>query len=245
VEEILAPDGSVVPLAPRASRKQVVSESVAYVVTSLMTSVVEEGTGKAVRVLKRPIAGKTGTSNDARDAWFAGYSTDLAAAVWVGYDDRKPLGAGESGGTTAAPIFVEAMRAAHQGRPATDFPMPTGVVRASIDRATGKLARADEPDALVEVFLEGTEPTETAPGEGGAGAGEGGGSAGDEASAPSADAAVPDGASPDPARANPANPEGGKAEAGSVAPPSEAARSGDDAPREEPPFELEETRPAR
>lgn len=158
--KIVGPDGREVPI-PRAEPKRVLTAAEAYVVTDLMKSVVTDGTGKGAKVLKRPIAGKTGTSNEARDAWFAGFSTEIACSAWVGYDDRQPLGAGEAGAATALPIFISFMRAAHQGSPATDFPVPPGISRVSIDPKTGLRASTDQTDAITEVFLTGTEPTET------------------------------------------------------------------------------------
>jgi len=162
ISKIVGPDGRELVLPAHAEPKRVMTEAEAYVTTDLLKSVVSDGTGRGALALKRPIAGKTGTSNEVRDAWFAGYSTDIACAVWTGYDDRAPLGAGESGGVTSLPIFVSFMRAAHQGTPATDFPVPPGVNRVSIDPKTGLLATAEQEDAISEVFLIGTEPTETA-----------------------------------------------------------------------------------
>lgn len=159
VIKIVGPDGREIPI-PGSEPKRVMTDAEAYVITDLMKSVVTDGTAKGAKVLKRPIAGKTGTSNDARDAWFAGYSTDIACVVWTGFDDNAPLGAGESGGVTSVPSFVSFMRAAHQGLPATDFPVPPGIARAQIDPKTGLLATADQTDSLSEVFLEGTAPTE-------------------------------------------------------------------------------------
>ncbi|NUP11325.1 MAG: PBP1A family penicillin-binding protein [Polyangiaceae bacterium] len=160
VVKIVGPDGREVPI-PRPESKRVLTDAEAYVVTDMMKSVVADGTGRGAKVLKRPIAGKTGTSNKARDAWFAGYSTDVACVAWTGFDDGAPLGAGESGGVTSLPIFVSFMRVAHQGKPATDFPVPAGITRATIDPKTGLLAKPEQEDALSEVFLAGTEPTET------------------------------------------------------------------------------------
>ncbi len=158
--KIVGPDGKEVPL-PDAAPKRAMTDAEAYVLTDVMKSVITDGTGKAAKVLKRPLAGKTGTSNEAKDAWFAGFSTDIACVAWTGFDDPQPLGAGESGGATSLPMFVSFMRDAHQGKPASDFPIPTGIARASIDPKTGLLARPDQEDALQEVFLAGTEPTDT------------------------------------------------------------------------------------
>jgi penicillin-binding protein 1A len=144
---------------------QVLRPEVAYVMTSLMTSVVQEGTATAAKKLKREIAGKTGTSNSGRDAWFVGYTPDLVCGVWVGYDDMRALGKKETGGRAALPVFVETMRTALKGQAARTFSQPPGVVVARIDRRTGLLAAPDaaESEVVDEVFLDGTAPTETAP----------------------------------------------------------------------------------
>jgi len=134
----------------------------AYLTTSLLRSVVERGTGQRARALGRPVGGKTGTTNQAKDAWFVGYSTELVAGVWVGYDDPLPLGWGESGALTALPAWVSFMKAAHEGHPSTDFPRPSGIVTMSIDPATGLIAYAGQTDAIEEEFLDGTAPTEAA-----------------------------------------------------------------------------------
>jgi penicillin-binding protein 1A len=159
---IRAIDGVPEKPAPEA---QVLRPEVAYVMTSMMQSVVQEGTATAAKKLKREIAGKTGTSNSGRDAWFVGYTPDLVCGVWVGYDDMRALGKKETGGKAALPIFVDAMRTALKGQPARSFAQPPGVVVARIDRRTGLLAAPDEPesDVISEVFLDGTAPTETAP----------------------------------------------------------------------------------
>jgi penicillin-binding protein 1A len=135
----------------------------AYVVLDMMRSVVDEGTAQLARKLGLTIAGKTGTSNDARDAWFIGLTPDYAIGVWIGYDDNRPLGRKETGGTTAVPIFVEVARA--MGLRAKSFERPAGVVEARIDRTTGLLAPTGAPagTSLVEVFMQGSAPTEVAP----------------------------------------------------------------------------------
>jgi len=143
-------------------KRRVMSVEEAYLTTSLLESVIERGTGQRARALKRPVAGKTGTTNGARDAWFVGYSTEIVAGVWVGYDDPLPLGWGESGAQTALPAWVSFMKAAHEGHPATEFPKPGGIVTVHIDPATGLLAYPGQTDGVDEDFLEGTVPTLTA-----------------------------------------------------------------------------------
>ena len=162
ITEIRDPSGKVMPLSPRPPSRRVMEEAEAYVTTSVLTSVVDHGTGQRAKVLGRPLAGKTGTTNDSKDAWFTGYSTDIACTVWTGYDDAISLGKREAGSTAALPAWIAFMKAAHEGRPPTDFPRPPDVVVVKIDPATGLLARPDQEDAIDEVFLRGTEPTEVA-----------------------------------------------------------------------------------
>ena len=145
---------------------EVIKPEVAYVVTNLMESVVTSGTARLARSLKIPIAGKTGTSNDARDVWFVGVTPDYAVGVWIGYDDNRSMKR-EAGGTAAVPVFVDVMKAMNQ--PAKAFKRPPGVVDVKIDRKTGNLAPEGAPPetVLTEVFIEGTAPALTAalPGE--------------------------------------------------------------------------------
>ncbi len=146
----------------QAAFEERIPPPVAYVATSLMRSVVEEGTATAVRELNRPAAGKTGTAQEFRDAWFSGYTTDLVATAWVGFDDPAPLGPGETGGKAALPLWLHFMRIAEQDLPVSDFEVPPGVVQVRIDPSSGLLA-GDALPGRVESFLEGTEPTELAP----------------------------------------------------------------------------------
>ena len=156
---IEALDGKPVP-PPHG--EQVLRPEVAYVVTDMMRSVVTEGTAYLAASLKIPIAGKTGTSNDAKDTWFLGLTPDYAIGVWVGFDEPRPM-AHETGGAVAVPIYVEIMK--HVSPPAKAFVRPAHVVEATIDKATGLLAPEGAPKgtAMTEVFVEGTQPTEVAP----------------------------------------------------------------------------------
>jgi penicillin-binding protein 1A len=162
ITRIVGPDGREVPLPPIEPEREVMTAAEAYVVTSMLMSVVRSGTAQAAQRLGRPCAGKTGTSNEARDAWFAGFTPDLVAVVWVGYDDHRPLGRRESGARTALPIWIDVMRTASEGRPPVEFPVPPGVVTARIDPATGLLAYEGQRNSVEEVFLEGTVPSEVA-----------------------------------------------------------------------------------
>jgi len=164
VTSISGPGGAELTLPALPPTRAVMSPEEAYLITSLLTSVVQEGTAVAARSLDRPVAGKTGTTNDAKDAWFAGYSTDLVTIVWVGYDDALPLGPGESGAVAALPLWVDFMRAAHRNRPRAEFPRPAGIVTAKIDPTTGALAAPDAAEgAIDELFLEGTVPVAAPP----------------------------------------------------------------------------------
>ncbi len=163
IVKIVAPDGSEVPLPPRAPKRTAMTEAEAYVTIDLLRSVVDHGTGTAAQALARPIAGKTGTSNEQKDAWFAGFTPLMTGVVGTGFADQQSLGEGEAGAKTSLPAFVDFMRVAHTGKAATEFPVPPGVVRMAIDPKTGLLPRADQEDTLNEVFLDGTAPKETAP----------------------------------------------------------------------------------
>ena len=141
-------------LAPEA-----ITPQNAFLVQDMMRDVVKRGTGRRAMALGRSdLSGKTGTSNDRRDAWFGGFNADLAAIVWVGYDDDLPLGPGEEGSRTALPIWVEFARIALQGVPNHQMPMPEGIVSVLIDRETGCPARAGQSNTVFEVFREGHVP---------------------------------------------------------------------------------------
>jgi penicillin-binding protein 1A len=163
VQRIRDGQGHELPL-PKRHSEQVMSPAGAYLITNMLTSVIQSpnGTGKAAQVLGRPAAGKTGTSNKARDAWFVGYTPELVAGVWVGYDDLRSLGPRESGSSAALPIWLAVLQSALKDAPVVDFPMPAGVEVVAIDPLSGKLAYEGQPDAIDEVFLEDTVPVETA-----------------------------------------------------------------------------------
>jgi penicillin-binding protein 1A len=162
ISRIVAPDGKDVALPPPLPAHRVLDEAEAYVTTNLLGSVIDHGTGARAKQLGRPLAGKTGTSNASKDTWFAGYSADVVAVVWVGYDDGKPLGAGESGAQTALPAWMDFMRAAHEHKPASEFPRPSGVNVVNIDTHSGLLPFEGDTETMDEVFLTGTEPTQVA-----------------------------------------------------------------------------------
>ena len=129
---------------------------------SMMRDVIQNGTGRRARVLQRSdLAGKTGTTNNQRDAWFAGFNPALLAIVWVGFDDFEPLGAKEEGASAALPMWIEYMRIALDAMPETILERPSGLVNARIDPKTGKLAATAQADAIFELFRSEHVPTET------------------------------------------------------------------------------------
>lgn len=137
---------------------QVVSPESAYLVTHLMEGVVDRGTGRGVRArgFTRPAAAKTGTTNESRDAWFAGFTPDLLAVVWVGFDDNEPLGL--SGAEAALPIWTAFMTDAAAASPPAPFRPPPGVALVQIDPYTGDIATAGCPERIIEAFRRGEEP---------------------------------------------------------------------------------------
>ena len=144
------------------SMQESISKETAYVMTNLLKAVVQEGTGWRVKALKRPAAGKTGTTNDLRDAWFTGFTPSLVTGVWVGYDDRRSMGKGETGSRAASPIWLDFMSKALEKRPVEDFTVPEGVVFAKIDAETGLLASPHSKKTVFQAFREGEEPKEHA-----------------------------------------------------------------------------------
>lgn len=146
------PDSEIMP------SMQVVTPADAYLMCDLLRAVVQEGTGRGLRSLGRPLAGKTGTTNDFTDAWFMGFSPELTTGVWVGNDDNQVLGWGESGGKTALPIWRDFMKVALAPFPRRDFEVPSKIEFQRIDRNSGLLADANTRDAYFQAFLEGTAP---------------------------------------------------------------------------------------
>ncbi|MDO9309784.1 MAG: PBP1A family penicillin-binding protein, partial [Deltaproteobacteria bacterium] len=139
-----------------------ISPATAFVTTQMLKDVMSYGTAKNLKKFSRarPSAGKTGTTDDYRDAWFVGYTPQLITGVWVGYDKPRPGGKGFTGGAAAAPIWERFMRKALASKPAIDFPRPDTVVSVSIDPVSGKLASPDCPDSREEFYIAGTEPFE-------------------------------------------------------------------------------------
>jgi penicillin-binding protein 1B len=156
--EAVADDGGRALWSASREARPVIGAPEAYLVTSLLEGVINAGTGASARVAGVPgaVAGKTGTTNDGRDAWFVGYAPNLLALVWVGFDDG--VAAGLSGSEGALPIWSEFMRQALEVYPGGAFPEPAGITRAKVDVTTGRRATAFCPLVATEVFLSGTEP---------------------------------------------------------------------------------------
>jgi len=144
--------------------QQVLRPATAATLTHVLEGVVERGTGRRARVIERPLAAKTGTTQDAADAWFLGYSPSLAAGIWVGYDTVRSLGPHETAATLAAPIWIQFMRAALEGSPPEAFPVPEPLVSVTVNYYTGLPTYPQDPDAVTEYFLRGTEPRRAAMG---------------------------------------------------------------------------------
>ncbi len=161
ITKILDRDGNVLEQHYPESEK-VIEKSTAYIVTNLLQGVVQHGTGWRLRALNRPVAGKTGTSNNLHDAWFVGYTPGYVTGVWVGFDDEQSLGMGETGSMAASPIWLAFMKAVLKDQPMRVFQVPDGVVFAKIDAETGLLAIPESTGTIFECFKEGTVPTKYA-----------------------------------------------------------------------------------
>jgi len=159
IKKIVDRDGNILEESTTI-REKVLEKSTAYLITNLLEGVVKNGTGRRVKALKRPVAGKTGTSNNLYDAWFVGYSPRYITGVWVGFDEEKSLGEGEQGARTASPIWLGFMREILKDQSIKVFQVPEGVVFAKIDAETGLLPIPESKETIFECFKEGTLPTE-------------------------------------------------------------------------------------
>jgi len=158
ISKILDRDGNVVEdNTPRLV--SAISPQTAYIMTSLLKSVVEEGTGRKVRALKRPCAGKTGTTNEGKDAWFMGYTPQLVAGTWIGFDNLKSLGKKETGSSAASPIWLSFMQDALKDEPVKHFKIPEGIVFMRINPETGYYPEEKNDKTIFECFKEGTLPS--------------------------------------------------------------------------------------
>lgn len=159
ITKIVDRDGNVIEEA-NPSREKVIEKSTAYIMTSLLESVVKHGTGWRVRALKRPVAGKTGTTNNLYDAWFVGFTPRYVTGTWVGFDDDTSLGKSETGSRAASPIWLGFMQKILADKPVRAFQVPEGVVFSKVDAETGLLPIPESKKTIFECFKEGTVPTE-------------------------------------------------------------------------------------
>ena len=144
--------------------EQVIDARIAFMTSYVMRDVVESGTGRRVKSIGRPVAGKTGTTNDTRDAWFIGFTPSLIAGVWIGFDQEKTLGKNEVGGRAAAPVWLYFMEKVMQHTPVEDFSTPEGIIFVKVDPRTGLAADASDKGAIYEAFLDGAPPREKSDG---------------------------------------------------------------------------------
>ncbi len=145
----------------KTQRERVLDKDTSYIMTHLLQEVVKYGTGWRARALKRPNAGKTGTTNNLQDAWYIGFTPEYVTGVWVGFDDDRTLGKYETGSRAASPIWVDFSRKILDKEPVKVFAVPENVVFARIDPETGQLANPGDEKAIFEAFKEGTAPTKT------------------------------------------------------------------------------------
>lgn len=141
--------------------EQILDPMTAYQITSMMEGVVKYGTGRRALAIGKPIAGKTGTTNESKDVWFIGFSPDLVAGVFVGYDQPRPMGKGVAGGVVAAPIFTDFMEDALADKPPVDFRVPDGIKLVPVNHLTGQPASGSGAGIVIEAFKPGTAPGES------------------------------------------------------------------------------------
>jgi penicillin-binding protein 1A len=152
--------GGLAPPVLADDRQQVMDPITAYQVVSILEGAVQRGTGSTIRSVGKPVAAKTGTTNDQFDAWTMGFSPDLVAGVWIGFDTPRDMGTGESGGRVAAPVFRDFMLAALKDRPAVTFRVPNGVEHVEVDADTGCQPGPDTRLIITEAFRPGSAPTD-------------------------------------------------------------------------------------
>lgn len=142
-------------------REQVIDPMTAYQITSMMEGVVQRGTATVIREVGKPVAGKTGTTNDEKDAWFVGFSPDIAVGVYLGFDKPKPMGRGSTGGQMAAPIVRDFLKVALADKPAVPFRVPAGIKLIRIDPKSGMRAGPGAERVILEAFKPGTAPPDS------------------------------------------------------------------------------------
>jgi penicillin-binding protein 1A len=144
----------------RVDAEQVIDPRIAFMTTYVMQDVVESGTGRRVKSIGRPVAGKTGTTNDTRDAWFVGFTPSLITGVWIGFDQEKNMGRQEVGGRAAAPVWLYFMEKVLKDKPVESFPVPEGIVFIKVNAKTGLRVQTEGPGIIDECFLDTASPGE-------------------------------------------------------------------------------------
>lgn len=165
IERVLDWEGNVLEeVAPVAfeEQEQTIDPKVAFLTTSILRSVIDYGTATPAQQLKRPVAGKTGTTSDYRDAWFLGYSPQVISGVWIGFDEDRPIGRNETGTRSALPIWMSFMQEAHKDLPVEDFEIPEGIIQVKVDSQTGDVPTSSSQKLISEYFIDGLAPGQTA-----------------------------------------------------------------------------------
>ena len=159
ITKVLDRDGAVLEDNP-VYREEVLSPQESFILTDMLESALNEGTGKSARWLgfMEPAAGKTGTTNQCTNGWFIGYTTELCVGVWTGFEENRTMGRGMYGGKVSLPTWVDVMKAQYRDHPGEPFPEPAGIVHRVICEESGLLATANCEHLRREVFIEGTEP---------------------------------------------------------------------------------------
>ena len=156
--------GGAGPLTPQQLAPRVISPQNDYIMTDMMADVIRYGTGARAQTLGRSdLAGKTGTTDDSKDAWFNGFNSRIVTTVWVGFDQERPLGETEEGSRTALPIWIHFMREALKDVPEQKLPMPDGLVQLRVSKETGTLVSAENPDGMLETFMVNHLPSSATP----------------------------------------------------------------------------------
>ncbi|MCI0530374.1 MAG: PBP1A family penicillin-binding protein, partial [candidate division Zixibacteria bacterium] len=165
IEKIVDRYGNILEDNKTTKRELVLDRETAYIVTSMMQSVIDGGTGSSVRRYGfiRPAAGKTGTTDQTTDNWFLGFVPQITCGVWIGFDDKTSIGSHMTGGSTAAPVWAEVMKSACEHLPVEDFVIPDHVFRRTVCWDSGKLATRNCPKPITDLFTADTEPKERCP----------------------------------------------------------------------------------
>jgi penicillin-binding protein 1A len=146
--------------------KKVVDSGNVYIIASMMRDVIRAGTGTRALVLNRhDLSGKTGTTNDQKDAWFSGFNANIVTTAWVGFDQIRPLGTKETGGQAALPMWIDYMRVALEGMPESLPIKPSGIITVNVDKQTGLLANSGQKGSYLEIFRKENAPTRRSAGD--------------------------------------------------------------------------------